>query len=95
MMRIRGVALAKGGVARATSGGVPAIIAEAGRDERVEPLDNEGMSKRDKAIMRAVAAAAGGKGSMTINVNNPEPERASTSVAKAIRGRSIASGWSV
>lgn len=94
-MRIRGVALAKGGVARATSGGVPAIIAEAGRDERVEPLDRDGMSKRDKAIIKAVSAAAGGKGSMTINVNNPEPERASTSVAKAIRGRAISSGWSV
>ena len=95
MMRIRGVALAKGGVARATSGGVPAIIAEAGRDERVEPLDNQGMSKRDRAILQAVSQAAGGKGSMTINVNNPEPERASTSVAKAVRSRAIASGWSV
>lgn len=95
MMAIRGVALAKGGVARATSGGVPAIIAEAGRDERVEPLDRDGMSKRDKAIIRAVASAAGGKGSMTINVNNPEPERASTSVAKAVRSRAVSSGWSV
>ncbi len=95
MMALRGVMLAKGGVARATSGGVPAIIAEAGRDERVEPLDRDGMSKRDKAIIRAVSAAAGGKGSMTINVNNPEPERASTSVAKAVRGRAISSGWSV
>ena len=95
MMRIRGVALAKGGVARATTGGVPAIIAEAGRDERVEPLDRDGMSKRDKAIIRAVSSAAGGKGSMNITVNNPEPERASTSVAKAVRSRAIASGWSV
>jgi murein DD-endopeptidase MepM/ murein hydrolase activator NlpD len=95
MMRLRGVMLAKGGVARATNGGVPAIIAEAGRDERVEPLDRDGMSKRDKAIIRAVSAAAGGKGSMTINVNNPEPERASTSVAKAVRSRAISSGWSV
>ena len=95
MMALRGVALAKGGVARATSGGVPAIIAEAGRDERVEPLDRDGMSKRDKAIIRAVSAAAGGKGSMTINVNNPEPERASTSVSKAVRSRAVSSGWSV
>ena len=54
--------LAKGGVARATPGGILATIAEAGRDERVEPLDRDGLSVRDKALIKSMAEAYGANG---------------------------------
>lgn len=38
--KVSGVALAEGGIVKATPGGVPAIIGEGGRDEAVIPLEN-------------------------------------------------------
>lgn len=69
-MRKRGVKLAQGGVAKATPGGVLSVIAEAGHNERVEPLDSEGMSKRDRAMIAMVQAAAssGNKGGDTFKI---------------------------
>jgi phage-related protein len=60
-----GLALAEGGVVYPRMGGVMATIAEAGRPERVEPLDEDGLSRRDKAMIDYMS---GGKGGMTINV---------------------------
>jgi hypothetical protein len=61
--------LAKGGIVPATSGGMLAMIGEAGRPERVEPLDPDGLSKRDKAMISMLAGPAGG-----INITvNPAP----------------------
>lgn len=57
-------ALAEGGVVMPSPGGTIAQIAEAGRPERVEPLDEKGLSKRDYAILDAVRLGGG----MTINV---------------------------
>ena len=56
------IALAKGGVVPATPGGMLARIGEAGRPERVEPLDPSGMSKRDKALINEMIKSRGGKG---------------------------------
>lgn len=53
------IALAEGGIVRATPGGVMARIAEAGQDERVEPLDPDGLSKRDKAILSYLSGGSG------------------------------------
>jgi phage-related protein len=47
--------LAKGGIVQPTPGGTIAQIAEAGRAERVEPLDPNGLSKRDKAMINLLA----------------------------------------
>lgn len=58
--------LAEGGVIRPRSGGTLALIAEAGRSERVEPLDENGLSKRDKAMISFLSGGAGG--GTTINV---------------------------
>lgn len=58
--------LAQGGIIRPTPGGTLARIGEAGRAERVEPLDADGLSKRDKAMISLLAGGAGG--GMTINV---------------------------
>ena len=48
-------------------GGILANIAEGGRPERIEPLDPDGLSKRDKAIISELSGGAGGKG-MTFNI---------------------------
>ena len=58
--------LAEGGVVRPTPGGTLARIGEAGRPERVEPLDPDGLSKRDKAIISMLSGGAAG--GATINV---------------------------
>ena len=61
--------LALGGIVPASSGGTLAMIGEAGRPERVEPLDPDGLSKRDKAMIDYLSAGAGG-----INITvNPSP----------------------
>lgn len=52
--------LAKGGVVRPTPGGTIARIAEAGRAERVEPLDANGLSERDKAMINLFMNNSGG-----------------------------------
>jgi len=57
--------LAKGGVVSPRGGGTLAMIAEAGRPERVEPLDPQGLSKRDRALIEFLA---GGSGEHTVNV---------------------------
>ena len=58
--------LAQGGIIPATPGGTIARIGEAGRAERVEPLDPDGLSKRDKAMIKMLSG--GGGGGMTVNV---------------------------
>lgn len=63
---IRVPKLAMGGIVPATQGGVLAQLAEAGRPERVEPLDPDGLSKRDKAMIDYLSGGAG-KG-VTVNV---------------------------
>ena len=60
---------AMGGVVYPRSGGTLGLIAEAGRPERIEPLDPDGLSKRDKAMISMLAGPAGG-----INITvNPSP----------------------
>jgi len=57
---------ASGGIVQPSVGGTLARIGEAGRPERVEPLDPDGLSKRDKAMIDYMGGA--GKG-ITIVVN--------------------------
>jgi phage-related protein len=57
--------LAAGGIVPATSGGLLYNIGEAGKPERVEPLDPSGLSKRDRAIIQLLS---GGMNGATINV---------------------------
>lgn len=59
--------LAEGGIIPPTPGGTIARIGEAGRPERVEPLDPDGLSRRDKAMIQLLAGPGAGK-STTINV---------------------------
>ena len=59
--------LAQGGIVPATPGGTIARIGEAGRAERVEPLDPDGLSKRDRAMIQLLAGSSSSAGN-TINV---------------------------
>ena len=59
--------LAKGGVVSPKRGGTLAMIAEAGQAERVEPLDADGLSKRDKALISQLSGSGGG--GISINGN--------------------------
>lgn len=49
--------LAKGGIVSPTAGGTLAVIGEAGSSERVEPLDSEGFSKRDRKMLEMIKQA--------------------------------------
>lgn len=57
--------MALGGTVFPSRGGSLVRVAEAGKPERIEPLDEQGLSKRDRAI---IAQLAGGKGGQTFNV---------------------------
>lgn len=60
---------ADGGVVYPRSGGVLGVLAEAGRAERVEPLDQNGLSARDKAMIDYLSGMSGGtSGGNTFNV---------------------------
>jgi hypothetical protein len=59
--------LAQGGVVSPSRGGTLAVIGEAGRSERVEPLDPQGLSKRDRAMIQMLAGGSTGAGNV-INV---------------------------
>jgi phage-related protein len=62
--------LADGGIISARPGGMIAQIAEAGRSERVEPLDSSGLSVRDRAMIELLSKnkSSGMEGSISINV---------------------------
>ena len=60
--------LAEGGVVAARPGGMIAQIAEAGRAERVEPLDPSGLSARDRAMIELLSGKNSGAGS-NINIS--------------------------
>jgi hypothetical protein len=57
--------LADGATVMPSPGGSIVNVAEAGRPERIEPLDPDGLSQRDKAIIKELS---GGTNGMTINV---------------------------
>lgn len=59
-------AFAQGGIVYPQAGGVIARVAEAGRPERIEPLDSNGLSQRDIALIQQMAPAAGP--GITLNV---------------------------
>jgi hypothetical protein len=73
--------LAEGGIVYPRSGGTMARVAEAGRPERVEPLDPDGLSKRDKAMIELLSSGQGG--GMTINVY-PSPGMDETELASLV-----------
>ncbi len=74
--------LAKGGVVAARPGGTLAVIGEAGRAERVEPLDSNGLSKRDVAMINLLSGGVGGEG-LVVNVY-PSPGMNEVEIASIV-----------
>ena len=72
--------LAEGGTVMPRAGGTIVRVAEAGRPERVEPLDDRGLSRRDYAM---ITALSGGKGGISITVN-PSPGMDERELASAV-----------
>lgn len=64
MQKVRLPRLADGGTVYPSSGGSIVNVAEAGRPERIEPLDANGLSKRDLAMIKELSG-----GGMQITVN--------------------------
>lgn len=79
--------LAQGGVVYPQTGGTAALLAEAGRPERIEPLDPQGLSARDRAIINELAGP--GKGT-TVNVTVNPSEGMDERELAAIVSRQIA-----
>ena len=67
--------LAEGGIVSPSPGGTIAQIAEAGRPERVEPLDDRGLSKRDYAMIEALSSGSGKAINITVNPSAGMDER--------------------
>jgi hypothetical protein len=72
--------LAKGGIVMPSAGGTLATIGEAGRPERVEPLDPDGLSKRDKAMIEMLSGGRGSGINITINPSAGMDERELASI---------------
>jgi hypothetical protein len=72
--------LAEGGVVMPSAEGTLATIGEAGRPERVEPLDPDGLSKRDKAMIQMLSGGAGSGINITINPSAGMDERELASI---------------
>ena len=66
MAQISGIKLAEGGLVKAVTGGVPAIIGEGGSDEAVLPLDD---TKAMRRIGGAIAEENGAIGGVVVNIN--------------------------
>lgn len=66
---------AKGGIVYPSAGGTLGLIAEAGRPERIEPLDPDGLSKRDKAMIQMLSGGSGGGINITVNPSPGMDER--------------------
>ena len=65
--QISGIKLAEGGLVKAVTGGVPAVIGEGGSDEAVLPLDDSQAMRR---IGGAIAEESGGAmGGVVVNIN--------------------------
>lgn len=77
--------LAAGGVVSPAGGGTLALLAEAGRPERVTPLDSDGLSAGERQLLDALSGFGSGSRNVTVNNYYPEPERASDSVAMSLR----------
>jgi hypothetical protein len=59
--------MAEGGIVRPSAAGTFARLAEAGKSERIEPLDATGLSVRDRAIIDRLSGGSNGK-EIVVNV---------------------------
>lgn len=81
--RANGLPMAKGGTVFPSMGGTLVTVAEAGRPERIEPLDPDGLSNRDRALIKELS---GNGPSMNITVN-PAPGMDERELAELVSRR--------
>lgn len=62
------VAARLGGTFAPVPGGQMTLIAEAGKSERVEPLDRQGLSRRDRALIDYLSGTTGGGTNVNVQV---------------------------
>lgn len=68
-----GAQLARGGIILATPGGINAVVGEGRNNERIEPLDSAGLSRRDRALISHIvntmtSSSGGGSAPITVQV---------------------------
>lgn len=81
---IRLTPLAEGGTVMPRPGGMLAQIAEAGRPERVEPLDANGLSNRDKAMIDFLTKNKGTGGQPIQIIVNPSANMNERDIAEMV-----------
>lgn len=85
--QISGIKLADGGLVKAVTGGVPAVIGEGGSDEAVLPLDNANAMRR---IGGAIAEESGaGNVILTQNINIQAGESLIPDITNALRNATV------
>lgn len=80
---------ARGGTVSASPGGIAAVVGEGRNDERIEPLDSQGMSTRDRALIEQIVntmLGSGVGGGTTVRVQIGERELADFT-AEVVAGR--------
>lgn len=75
LAKVGGTKMAEGGTVFPTSGGSMVTVAEAGRPERIEPLNPNGLSDRDIAIIDKLSGGSGPKIQVTVNPSAKMDER--------------------
>lgn len=86
--QISGIKLAEGGLVKAVTGGIPAVIGEGGSDEAVLPLDN---SKAMQRIGGAIAEESGAVGGvmLTQNITIQAGESLIPDITNALRNATV------
>jgi len=79
--------LAQGGTVMPTAGGTLVRVAEAGRPERIEPLDRQGLSRRDKALIRELSGGISTGSAGPSIVVNPSPGMNEIEIAHLVSRR--------
>ena len=67
------IGMAKGGVVSPQGGGIMAMIGEAGKSERVTPLDREGFTPAERQMLATLEAKLGGGSGATYNIHPSSP----------------------
>ena len=86
--QISGIKLADGGLVKAVTGGVPAVVGEGGSDEAVLPLDNARAMQRIGGAIAEQGGAASGV-TLTQNINIQAGESLIPDITNALRNATV------
>lgn len=86
--QISGIKLADGGLVKAVTGGVPAVIGEGGSDEAVLPLDNSNAMRRIGGAIAEESGAVGGV-VLTQNITIQAGESLIPDITNALRNATV------